>query len=147
MNSRIKKLLVGIVVGALVLSSCGATTFDNTISTTTTPIDVTVTTLPTGPITALLPQLVTAMTELSSFIGPNQSGQTKSGKADQLNLINNLWAAIETELIVTDPDSAESLGRMIELSNYAVTASHPADADKAAKFAGQVVDFLLTTNS
>jgi hypothetical protein len=106
-------------------------------------MNVSTTTLPTGTVEELLPRLVEAMLGLSSLIGPNQSGRTKSGKADQLALINQLWNAAETELITVDPVAAESLGRLVDLSNTAVTANHPADADKAARFAGQVVDNYL----
>ena len=125
------------------LSACGATTYDGTAGTTIAPVNVSTTTLPHGPVEELLPRLVDAMTDLSSFIGPNQSGQTKSGKADQLALINALWNAAETDLISVDPVAAESLGRLVDLSNTAVIANHPADADKAARFAGQVVDNFL----
>jgi hypothetical protein len=83
------------------------------------------------------------MNGLSPLIGPNQSGKTKAGKADQLWLINALWNAAETELITVDPVAAESLGRMVDLSNTAVTANRPADADKASRFAGQVIDNFL----
>ncbi len=51
--------------------------------------------------------------------------------------------AAETELITIDPVAAESLGRMVDLSNTAVTANRPADADKASRFAGQVIDNFL----
>ena len=80
---------------------------------------------------------------LSSYIGPNKSGKTQSGKTEQIDLINALWSAIETDLIIADPSTAESLGRMVDLSTLAVTANRPADADKAAKFAGQVVTYFL----
>ncbi len=126
---------------ALFITACGATTYDNTLGTTVPPINTT--TLPSGTVEELLPRLVTAMTGLSSLIGPNDSGRTMPGKADQLALINALWNAAETELITIDPVAAESLGRLVDLSNTAVTANRPADADKAARFAGQVVDNFL----
>lgn len=135
--------LIGFIVGCAVLVSCGATTYDKTAESTVSPINVSTSTLPTGSVEELLPRLVDAMTLLSSFIGPNQSGRTKSGKAEQLGLINGLWNAIETDLVNDDPVVAESLGRMIDLSNVAITSNRPADADKAAKFAGQVVDNYL----
>lgn len=138
-SSRPIALLLGVL---LVLTGC-STTYDRTAGTTVAPINASTTTLPTGTVEELLPRLVEAMLGLSSLIGPNQSGQTKSGKADQLALINQLWNAAETELITVDPVAAESLGRLVDLSNTAVTANHPADADKAARFAGQVVDNYL----
>lgn len=138
-SSRPIALLLGVL---LVLTGC-STTYDRTAGTTVAPTNASTTTLPTGTVEELLPRLVEAMLGLSSLIGPNQSGQTKSGKADQLALINQLWNAAETELITVDPVAAESLGRLVDLSNTAVTANHPADADKAARFAGQVVDNYL----
>ena len=135
--------LIGLLLGVVVVSTGCSTTYDRTAGTTTPPINASTTTLPSGTVEELLPRLVEAMTGLSSLIGPNQSGQTKSGKAEQLALINALWNATETELITVDPIAAESLGRLVDLSNTAVTANHPADADKAARFAGQVVDNYL----
>ena len=135
--------LIGLLLGVLVISTGCSTTYDRTAGTTVAPMNVSTTTLPTGTVEELLPRLVEAMLGLSSLIGPNQSGRTKSGKADQLSLINQLWNAAETELITVDPVAAESLGRLVDLSNTAVTANHPADADKAARFAGQVVDNYL----
>ena len=127
----------------LFISACGATTYDDTAGTTVPPINTNTTTLPSGTVEELLPRLVTAMTGLSSLIGPNDSGRTMPGKADQLALINALWNSAETDLITIDPVAAESLGRLVDLSNTAVTANRPADADKAARFAGQVVDNFL----
>jgi len=134
---------IGLLLGVLLVLTGCSTTYDRTAGTTVAPINASTTTLPTGAVEELLPRLVEAMLGLSSLIGPNQSGQTKSGKADQLALINELWNAAETELINVDPVAAESLGRLVDLSNTAVTANHPADADKAARFAGQVVDNYL----
>ena len=134
---------IGLLLGVLLVLTGCSTTYDRTAGTTVAPMNVSTTTLPTGTVEELLPRLVEAMLGLSSLIGPNQSGQTKSGKAEQLALINALWNATETELITVDPIAAESLGRLVDLSNTAVTANHPADADKAARFAGQVVDNFL----
>jgi len=135
--------LIGLLVSVLVISTGCSTTYDRTAGTTVAPLNASTTTLPSGTVEELLPRLVEAMTGLSSFIGPNQSGRTKSGKVEQLALINALWNVAETELITVDPIAAESLGRLVDLSNTALTANRPADADKAARFAGQVVDNFL----
>ena len=135
--------LIAMSVSCLFLSACGATTYDSTIATSIAPLEVSATTLPSGTVEELLPRLVDEMVALSTFIGPNQSGRTKTGKADQLALINALWNAVETDLILIDPVAAESLGRLVDLSNTALTTNRPADADKAARFAGQVVDNFL----
>lgn len=144
MNTKTKTIrLIAATMCCLLFSACGATTYDSTITTSLAPLEVSATTLPSGTVEDLLPRLIDEMIGLSSFIGPNQSGRTKAGKADQLALINALWKAAETEFITVDPVAAESLGRLVELSNTSVTANRPADADKAARFAGQVVDNFL----
>jgi len=135
--------LIGLLLATLVISTGCATTYDRTAETTVAPINASTTTLPSGTVEELLPRLIEAMTGLSSLIGPNQSGRTKAGKADQLALINALWNAAETDLILVDPVAAESIGRLVDLSNNALITNRPADADKAARFAGQVVDNFL----
>jgi hypothetical protein len=135
--------LIGLLLATLVISTGCATTYDRTAGTTVAPINASTTTLPSGTVEELLPRLIEAMTGLSSLIGPNQSGRTKAGKADQLALINALWNAAETDLILVDPVAAESIGRLVDLSNNALITNRPADADKAARFAGQVVDNFL----
>jgi len=135
--------MICLTVSIALFTSCSATTFDSTITTPLTPQQTVPAPTPTGTLNELMPQLVSVITTLSSYIGPNKSGKTQSGKTEQLDLINALWSAIETDLIVTDPSTAESLGRMVDLSTLAVTANRPADADKAAKFAGQVVTYFL----
>jgi len=135
--------LIAVSMTTLLISACGATTYDSTAGTTLPPVNASTTTLPSGTLNEILPRLAEAMNGLSPLIGPNQSGKTKAGKADQLWLINALWNAAETELITIDPVAAESLGRMVDLSNTAVTANRPADADKASRFAGQVIDDFL----
>ncbi len=135
--------LIGLLLTGLVISTGCSTTYDRSAETTVSPINPSTSTLPSGTVEELLPRLIEAMTGLSSLIGPNQSGRTKAGKADQLALINALWSAAETDLTLDDPVAAESLGRLVDLSNNAVTTNRPADADKAARFAGQVVDNFL----
>ena len=135
--------LIGLLLAVLVISTSCSTTYDRTAETTVPPINASTTTLPSGTVEELLPRLIEAMTGLSSFIGPNQSGRTQAGKADQLALINALWNAAETDLIIVDPVAAQSIGRLVDLSNTALTTNRPADADKAARFAGQVVDNFL----
>lgn len=132
---------VGVAFGIVIaLSSCAPTTYET--SATTTAVAAT-TTLPSGPASELLPRLSAAMLSLSSYIGPNSSGSTASGKEAVLAEIEALWNAAETEVIALSPESAESIGRMVDLARTAVERNRPADADKAAKFAGTVIDELL----
>ena len=131
--------IVGIVAGSL--SSCGATTYesDATVASDTT----TTTTLPSGPASELLPRLKTTMNSLSGYIGPDANQTTPTGKNDVLASIDVLWNAVVDEVTAADPDAADSIGRMVELAHTAVERNRPADADKAAKFAGQVIDEYL----
>ena len=121
----------------MTLVGCAPTTYDASEG-TTIPSLVT-TTLPSGPASELLPRLSEAMKSLSSYIGPNASGKTAAGKNDVLAEIEVLWSAVETEVSDSSPGTAESLGRMVDLARTAVERNRPADADKAAKFAGEVI--------
>jgi len=134
------RVVVALSTSLVVLAACAPTTYET--SSTTTVVAAT-TTIPTGPIDDLLPRLSDTMLTLSSYIGPNSSGSTTSGKNEVLAEIEALWAAVETEVTSLDPSSAESLGRMVDLARTAVERNRPADADKADKFAGDVIDQLL----
>lgn len=123
-----------------VFVGCAPTTYETSASTT---VVAATTTIPTGPVDELLPRLRQTMLTLSSFIGPNASGSTMSGKNEVLAEIEALWSAAETEVTSLSPESAESIGRMVDLARTAVERNRPADADKAAKFAGAVIDQLL----
>lgn len=126
--------------------ACAPTTYETGSSGTGTggtTVTTTGVTVPSGPASELLPRLVTTMNSLSSYIGPDAGQSTKPGKNLVLTDIDNLWNAVVDEVTATDPVAAESLGRMVDLAHTAVERNRPADADKAAKFAGQVVDEYL----
>lgn len=113
--------------------------YDETAATTTAV--ATTTTLPTGTAVELLPRLVTALSNLSILIGPVPDDLRPEGdKRRQLAEIEALWAAVEREVNADDPDTAETLARMVDMARVAVEKNRPADADKAAKFAAQVVN-------
>ena len=137
MSVRSAAVVFGVVI---TLSSCAPTTYETS---STTAAVVAATTLPSGPASELLPRLSATMLSLSSYIGPNSSGTTASGKEAVLAEIEALWNAAETEVIALSPESAESIGRMVDLARAAVERNRPADADQAAKFAGTVIDELL----
>ena len=122
--------------------ACAPTTYDTSVSTSSTSAPTT--TRPSGSVDELLRRLVSAMGDLSTYIGPDRSGRTPAGKSEQLALIEALWSAVETEVTSDDSAVADSLGRMVELARTAVERNRPADADKAARFAGQVVEEYLT---
>lgn len=135
---------IGLVAGALVLSACGATVYDESAATTT--MAATTTTLPAGTAAELLPRLVAAMSNLSILIGPVPDDLRPEGdKRRQLAEIEALWDAVEREVTADDPETAETLTRMVDLARQAVEKNRPADADKAAKFAAQVVNAYAST--
>jgi len=132
------------IIGAIAmmsLSACGATTYEADV---TVPVnETTSTTLPSGPASGLLPRLSDAMNSLSSYIGPNASQDTPVGKREVLAAIDQLWSAARDEVIAANADAADTIGRMVDLAHTAVERNRPADADKAAKFASQVIDEFL----
>jgi hypothetical protein len=126
------------------VSACAATTYDATIaSSSSTDVSVVVT-VPTGTTEELLLGLTSALKGLSGLIGPDSSGRTPAGKNEQLDLIEALWDAVQSDVTAADPDAADSIGRMVALAQNAVERNRPADADKAARFAGQVIDTYLS---
>lgn len=134
---------LGLVAATLVVTACGATTFDETVATTT--IVATTTTLPEGTADELLPRLVTGLSDLSLLIGPVPAGFDRGDidKRSRLAEIEALWAAVEREVVADDPDTADAIVRMLDLARLAVERSRPADADKAAKFVADLVrDYL-----
>ena len=134
------------VIAVATLSSCAPTTYESDAASSgsvASASDVTATTLPSGPASELLPRLAEAMNSLSSYIGPDQGQSTPPGKDRVLADIDNLWNAASTEVAATDPSAADSIGRMVDLAHTAVERNRPADADKAAKFAGQVISDYL----
>lgn len=129
------------IATSTLLSSCGATVYDESLAASTTVAPTT--TEPVGTVDDLLIRLSTAMGSLSTLIGPDQSGKTPAGRGEQIALIEAIWSAVENEVMDLDPAAADSLERMVALAQTAVERNRPADADKAARFAGQVIDDFL----
>jgi hypothetical protein len=127
-----------------ITSSCGATTYDESIATTSVFTAPTSTTVPTGTTQELLGNLAVAMNGLSGLIGPDSSGRTPAGKNERIVTIEALWKAVQPTVASSDADAADAIGRMVELAKTAVERNRPADADKAARFAGQVIDKFLS---
>lgn len=136
-----RALLPLLIATSAVLSSCGATVYDESLAASTTVAPTT--TEPVGTVDDLLIRLSTAMGSLSTLIGPDQSGKTPAGRGEQIALIEAIWSAVENEVMDLDPAAADSLERMVALAQTAVERNRPADADKAARFAGQVIDDFL----
>ncbi|MEI7754374.1 MAG: hypothetical protein WCJ32_08095 [Actinomycetota bacterium] len=107
------------------LSSCGKTIIDTTI--TEAPNVAVTTTLPTGSAAELLPRLVAEAGKLSDLIG------TAGAKNDQMQLINNLWAAARAEVTAADADIADTFDAAIELCTKGTKFNRPADADRCVR--------------
>lgn len=138
-------LIPAVIVAGALLSSCGATVYDESIAAST--VAAPTTTDPVGTMDELLLRLSIEMNSLSTLIGPDQSGKTPAGRSEQFALIESIWLAVEDSVLAVDPAMADSLERMVALAQIAVERSRPADADKAARFAGQVISDFLTRQS
>jgi hypothetical protein len=114
---------VGLVlIGVLCLSACAKTTIDSSI--TASPQVAPTTTLPTGSAAELLPRLVTEAGKLSDLIG------SRGNKNDQMQAINNLWAAARPEVADTKASTADTFDFAVDLCAKATQFNRPADADK-----------------
>ncbi len=113
------------LVALFALSSCGKTIIDTTI--TEAPQVAVTTTLPTGSASQLLGRLVAEAGKLSELIG------TAGDKNDQMQLINNLWAAARPEVAAADADLADTFDAAIELCTKGTKFNRPADADRCAR--------------
>lgn len=138
-------LISMVIATGTLLSSCGATVYDESLAASTTLAPTT--TEPVGTVDELLTRLSTAMNSLSPLIGPDQSGKTPAGRGEQIVLIESIWQAVKESVMEIDPAVADSLQRMVDLAQTAVDRNRPADADKAARFAGQVIDEFLGSRS
>lgn len=130
-----------VIVALSVVAGCAPTTYDTSIASTTSMSPTT--TEPAGSVEELLGRLSTTMNSLSGYIGPDQSGRTPAGKLEQIALIETLWSAVREIVLGNDSEAGDSLGRMVALARMAVERNRPADADKAARFAGQVIEDYL----
>jgi len=107
------------------LSSCGKTIIDTTI--TEAPKVAVTTTLPTGSAAELLPRLVAEAGKLSDLIG------SAGDKNDQMQLINNLWAAARSEVTAADADIADTFAAAVDLCAKGTQFNRPADADRCVR--------------
>ncbi len=122
----LKSVLVAITaITAISLSACAKTTIDSSI--TAAPAVAVTTTLPTGSASELLPRLVTEAGKLSNIIG------SAGNKTDQMQLINNLWAASRAEVAAKDADIAVTFDAAIDLCAKGAQFNRPADADRCTR--------------
>ena len=102
----------------------------------TTATDVTTTTLLfEGTAAELLPQMATAMSELSAQVA-------EDGDAEDTTLatIVAIWAAVEPEIDATRPVLVGSMQTTVDMATSAVERKRPADADKAYNLLTDLID-------
>lgn len=123
-----------IVTLVLALAGCSAAVDDGS---SFDPLGDGPTTVPTGPPSDLLPRLVATVDQISEAIIDEGDQRALLAEAEAL------WAAIESDVAATDADAAESMQQMMDLARVSVERIRPADADKATKFLGDLVDAYL----
>jgi hypothetical protein len=133
MNTR--RVVVGVVAGALSLGACG-TTIDTSLETTTTAV-ATTTTLPVGAAAELLPRLVDEASDMSRRVRENDDDRSA------LERIQALWDASRTEVARDFPELLGSFDGQIAMMERAVQFNRPADADKAYRNLDALVDTVL----
>ena len=106
----------------------------------TTAADVTTTTLLfDGTAAELLPQMATAMSELSAQVA-------EDGDAEDTTLatIVAIWAVVQPEVEATRPVLVGSMQTTVDMATSAVERKRPADADKAYNL---LTDLIASYNS
>jgi len=117
------------------LASC-ATTYDTSLATEQASTS-TSSTLPAGTPEELLPRLLAEATGLSDLM---QAGGDADGSSQR---IQELWDAVKTEVNAHRPDLFFDFSSNVALSQRAVRFKRAADADKAARNLGVLVDAYL----
>ncbi len=140
---RLRCLLPALLAPLLVACS---TTIDEGASTAGPALGATSSTaltVPTGTTEELLAQLLTAMSGLSTLIGPAVGPGADSGprpdKQQRLVEIEALWSAARPEVESVDALVARQIDALVAMSRVAVERNRPADADKAARFLHDVL--------
>lgn len=119
---------------ALLVAGCSAAVDDGS---SFDPQSAGPTTVPTGPPSDLLPRLVATVDQISEAIIDEGDQRALLAEAEAL------WAATQADVAATDADAAESMQQMMDLARVSVERVRPADADKATKFLGDLVDAYL----
>jgi hypothetical protein len=120
-----------------VITSCAATTYDNSINTGT--LAATTTVLPTGMAAELLPMLVSEAAGLSAVI------VDAGDKFAHVERIEALWAAVRDEVTAKDRDIATQISAEIAKGRTAARLNRPGAADKVYRDLSALVQAYLTT--
>lgn len=120
---------------ALSLSGC-ATTIVSTDTTAPVVTVATTTTLPTGDSLQLMKNIAAAGADLGDSIADSRGDDARAALATaQAN-----WIVLEPQLQKLKLDVVEDLRRIVDMMTTAVERKRPADADKANRFLGLVID-------
>ena len=120
---------------ALALSGC-ATTIVSTDTTAPVVTVATTTTLPTGDSLQLMKNIAAAGADLGDSIADGRGDDARAALATaQAN-----WIVLEPQLQKLKLDVVEDLRRIVDMMTTAVERKRPADADKANRFLGLVID-------
>jgi len=133
------KRFAQLCIGALCLTGCAKTTYDTSI--TEAPAIATTTTFPSGTPAELLSRLVTEAGKLSDKIANND------GKSEQIELIDNVWAAARPQIADHDGVTALNIDGAIVLCDNGAKFNRPADADKCFRNLTALVDNYLSRQS
>jgi hypothetical protein len=131
--SRITSALI--VMSVLSLTGCATTI----ISTDTTAPVVTVastTTLPSGESIDLMKNIASAGADLGDAIASGRGQEAR----DALAVAKANWQVLEPQLQELKLDIAEDMRRIVDMMTTAVERKRPADADKANRFLGLIID-------
>jgi hypothetical protein len=131
---RVRQRILAVALAGMLLGACSKTTFDNTIAAGDTKPVVTTTTLPTGPISELLPVMLQAVKGLSEKVAANK------GDNETASLIEHLWTAMTPEMTTSHKDLVPSFEFIVRRCRQATDRHRPADADRAYRNLQTIVD-------
>jgi hypothetical protein len=126
--------LLGVALAGTLLGACSKTTFDNTIAAGDNKPSATTTTLPSGPVSELLPVMLEAVKGLSEKVSANK------GDNETASLIEHLWVAMTPEMTATHKDLLPSFEFIVRRCRQATDRHRPADADRAYRNLQTIVD-------
>ena len=123
-----------------VVSACGSTEIVGPLETTTTEVTST-SDAPAGDIATLLGDLVQQTDGLGQAIVDGKSSIT----AARLDRTEKIWVLLEPQIRDQGIDIVEETQTVVDLIRTAVNRKRPADADKAQRFAGLLLDSVAAS--